>query len=387
MAAAPHRVHNFSAGPASLPLEVLQQAQAEFLDWHGTGMSVMEMSHRSKAYESIIAKTQQDLRALLNLPANYKVLFLQGGAYGAFASIPMNLLKGSSGKADYIVTGTWSQTAVKEAKKYCQVNVAATAEATKFTTIPERSTWNLTPGAAYVHFTSNETIHGVEFPMEAPEVPEGTVLVCDMSSDFLSRPIPDINKYGVIYAGAQKNAGPAGLAIVIVREDLLGRTIDTCPQIWNWADQAKNDSMLNTPPTYTIYMCGLYFAWMLRQGGLAAMQANARARATLLYDCIAQSNGYYTVPVAPACRSLMNIPYRILGTCAELEDKFVKEAEKAGLTTLKGHRSVGGLRASFYNACTMESVQALVAFMRDFQAKNPTAPEPKPAAAPAPAAH
>jgi len=373
------RVCNFSAGPAALPLEVLQTAQAEMLNWHGTGMSVMEMSHRSKPYESIIHQAEADLRTLLNIPPNFKVLFLQGGALGAFAAVPLNLLKGTSGVVDYVITGHWGKNAANEVKKYAkEVHVVCSGEAGKFTDIPDHSTWNFSPNAAYIHYTSNETIHGVEFPEACPEFPAGSVVVCDMSSDFLSRPIPDWSKYGVVYAGAQKNAGPAGTCIYIVRDDLLTRTLDICPSVWSWKEQSKPDavSMLNTPPCYTIYICGLYFSYLLKNGGVAGAAERNAAKAERLYTAIESSNGYYTCPVAPRCRSKMNIPFRILGGCEALENEFVKQAEKAGLTQLKGHRSVGGLRASIYNACTFENVEKLVQFMHDFQAKHPTAPAP-----------
>lgn len=368
-------VNNFSAGPALLPLEVLQIAQSEMIDWHGSGMSVMEMSHRGKEYESIIGAAAADLASLLKLPKNYKVLFLQGGATGMFAGVPLNLTKGFD-TVDYLVTGHWGKGAVKEAQKYVKnVNIVASGESTKFTQIPDPATWKFSPNAAYFHFTSNETIHGVEFGATCPNVPEGTVVVCDMSSDFLSRPIPDIEKYGVIYAGAQKNAGPAGVVIAIVREDLLERALPICPGVWVWKDQAKNQSMLNTPPCYPIYICGLYFKWLLKMGGLEAIAARNAEKASRLYRVIDNSAGYYISPVHPSCRSAMNVPFRIMNNDA-LEDMFLKEASKAKLLQLKGHRSVGGLRASIYNACALGQVEALVAFMEQFQKAHPTPPAP-----------
>lgn len=382
------RVWNFSAGPGNLPVDVLTTAAQEMLNWHGCGMGVMEMSHRGKAYESIIAKAEADLRAILKVPANYRVLFLQGGAYGMFSAVPMNLLKGAT-KAAYIVTGTWSEAAAKEAKKYVKdVHIVCNGAAGKFTDIPPMSQWVFPPECAYIHYTTNETIHGVEF-QDVPAFPAGSVVVADMSSDFLSRPI-DVSKFGVIYAGAQKNMGPAGLAVVIVRDDLLTRALDICPEVWNWKKQNDSQSMFNTPNCWAIYMCGLVYAWILKLGGLDAMRALNLAKQQLLYGAIDGSAGYYRAPVVPAARSWMNVPFRIFvdGKPQEkLEDMFVKEAEKAGLSTLKGHRSVGGLRASLYNAMPLEGAQALVTFMADFQKRYPTAPPPPPAVpAAAPAA-
>jgi phosphoserine aminotransferase len=359
------RVFNFSAGPATLPVSVLQQAQSEMLNYKGAGMSVMEMSHRSKAFESIIQQAEADLRSLLSIPENYKVLFLQGGASLQFAMVPMNLLpKGKS--ADYILTGSWGQGAFKEAKKFGAVREAATTANTNFNRLPGSEEIKLDAGAAYVHFTSNETIFGVEFDEEPAtgDVP----LVCDMSSDFISRPI-DVSKYGLIYAGAQKNAGPAGVTMVIVREDLLERAPEGLPAMLDYRNMAKNGSMYNTPPCFAIYICGLVFKWALNDiGGLEKMYALNSEKAKVLYDGIDSSDGYYRGHAEKDCRSLMNITFRL--PSEELENKFIKEATAAGLDGLKGHRSVGGLRASIYNAFPKAGVEKLVEFMGEFQRKN-----------------
>ncbi|MBX9961412.1 MAG: 3-phosphoserine/phosphohydroxythreonine transaminase [Burkholderiales bacterium] len=357
------RVHNFSAGPAVLPEEVLAQARDEMLDWHGSGMSVMEMSHRGKEFESIIAAAEADLRELMAIPENYEVLFLQGGATLQFAMVPMNLM-GAAGRADYIHTGEWAKKAIGEAKKFGKVNVAATAEDRNFSYVPKRAAWKLDPGAAYVHVTTNETIGGVEFH----EVPDtgGVPLVADMSSHILSRPM-DVSKYGLIYAGAQKNIGPAGLVIVIVRKDLIGRAPASTPTLLDYKAMAEGESMLNTPPTYGVYIAGLVFQWLKRNGGLAGMERVNRAKAALLYDLI-DGSGFYTNPVAKEDRSLMNIPFRLRDEA--LDEKFLSESKKHGLIQLKGHRSVGGMRASIYNAMPMAGVQALAAFMTDFAQRN-----------------
>jgi phosphoserine aminotransferase len=357
------RVFNFSAGPAVLPLEVLQQAAAEMCDWHGTGMSVMEMSHRGKEFISIHAQAEADLRELLAIPANYKVLFLQGGAIGENAIIPMNLL-GDKKSADYINTGEWSKKSIKEAKKYCTVNVAATSEANNFTSVPKRDTWKLDPNAAYVHICSNETIGGVEyhFTPDTGAVP----LVADMSSNILSRPI-DVSKYGLIYAGSQKNIGPAGLTIVIVREDLLGRALPITPSAFDYKQQAENDSMYNTPATYSIYIAGLVFQWLKKQGGLKAIEEHNRKKAALIYDYL-ETTSFYVNPVAREDRSLMNVPFKLKNEA--LDEAFLKGAQALGMLQLKGHRSVGGMRASIYNAMSIEGVQAIVAYMKEFAQKN-----------------
>ena len=357
------RAFNFSAGPAMLPTEVLERAREEMLDWQGSGMSVMEMSHRGKEYMSIAEKAEATLRDIMGIPSNYKVLFLQGGASSQFAMIPMNLLRGKDA-ADYINTGAWSKKAIGEAKRYCKVNVAATSEDSKFNTVPAFDTWQLNPDAAYVHYTPNETIGGVEFPFvpETGEVP----LVADMSSTILSRPI-DVSKFGLIYAGAQKNIGPAGLTLVIVRDDLIGQTIDCTPTMFDYAIHAENDSMYNTPPTYAWYLAGLVFEWIKDKGGLAGMAEINRRKAEKLYRAIDDSP-FYANPVDPACRSWMNVPFTLAKP--ELDADFLAGAKKAGLLTLKGHRSVGGMRASIYNAMPEAGVDALVEFMGEFEKRN-----------------
>jgi phosphoserine aminotransferase len=358
------RVYNFSAGPAVLPEPVLAQAAAEMLDWHGSGMSVMEMSHRGKEFVEIAAEAEKDLRELMQVPTNYKVLFLQGGATGQFSAIPMNLLRGKS-VADYIVTGDWSKKAAAEAKKYCQVNIAASGESRKFMGIPPQSEWKLSRDAAYVHYTPNETISGVEFHWvpEAGEVP----LVADLSSTILSRPI-DVSRFGLIYAGAQKNIGPSGITVVIVRDDLLGQAIPNTPQVWDYVKQAENDSMLNTPPCYAWYICGLVFKQLKANGGLAKMAEINRRKAEKLYAYVDGSGGFYRNPVEKDARSWMNVPFVLKSE--SLDDVFLKESKKAGLVQLKGHRSVGGMRASMYNAMPEAGVDALIAFMQDFASRN-----------------
>jgi len=354
------RVFNFSAGPAALPLDVLQLAQQELVNWHGSGMSVMEMSHRGKEYMSIQADAEADLRELMGIPANYKVLFLQGGASLQFAAVPMNLLRGKA-SADYLNTGEWSKKAIKEAKKYGGVNVVASSEDKNFSYAPAQSTWTLDPNAAYVHITQNETIGGVEIfdTIDTGAVP----LVSDMSSNILSRPM-DVSKYGLIYAGAQKNIGPAGLTIVIVREDLLGQTVAGTPTMLDYKIQAENDSMYNTPPTYGIYIAGLVFKMLKAKGGLAAMEQVNRAKAKILYDVLDASSFFHS-PVALENRSLMNIPFTLKN--AELDEEFLKGAKARGMIQLKGHRSVGGMRASIYNAMPVEGVQALADYMKEFE--------------------
>lgn len=357
------RVFNFSAGPAMLPEEVLKQAQAEMLDWNGSGMSVMEMSHRGKEFMSIAAEAEADLREVLAIPDNYKVLFLQGGASSQFAMVPMNLLRGKSA-ADYINTGDWSKKAIAEAKRYCDVNVAATTDGNNFTSTPSQAELSLKADAAFVHYTPNETIRGVEFPYipETGDVP----LVADMSSTILSRPI-DVSKFGLIYAGAQKNIGPSGLTLVIVREDLMGQVIEGTPSMFNYQIAADNDSMYNTPPTYGWYLAGLVFKWLKNNGGLQAMAEVNERKAAKLYAAIDGSD-FYANPVAPECRSWMNVPFTLAN--AELDAIFLEEAKKVGLTTLKGHRSLGGMRASIYNAMPEAGVDALAAFMAEFEKRN-----------------
>jgi phosphoserine aminotransferase len=354
-------VFNFSAGPAVLPETVLRTAAAEMLDWHGTGMGVMEMSHRGKEFISIADKAEADLRALLGIGDDYAVLFLQGGAIGENAIVPMNLMGGTSGVADYVHTGEWSKKSIKEAGKYGRVNVAASSEADGFRRIPDRATWQLTPGAAYVHICGNETIGGVEYHW-TPDVGD-VPLVADMSSHILSRPL-DVARYGVIYAGAQKNIGPAGLTIVIVRRDLLGRALPITPSAFHWKAQAEAESMLNTPPTYAIYVAGLVFEWLLAQGGLPAIETKNIAKAALLYDCL-DASGFYVSPVRREDRSRMNVPFFLPD--ASLDEAFLAGAKERGMVQLKGHRAVGGMRASIYNAMPIEGVHALVAWMREFE--------------------
>ncbi|MBI5741090.1 MAG: 3-phosphoserine/phosphohydroxythreonine transaminase [Nitrospirae bacterium] len=357
------RIFNFSAGPAMLPAEVLEHAASEMMDWHGCGMSVMEMSHRGKEFVSIAEKAEKDLREIMNIPGNYKVLFLQGGATSQFAMVPMNLLRGKK-SADYINTGQWSKKAIAEARRYCNVNVAATSEADNFMNVPPQSEWKHNPDAAYVHYTPNETIGGVEFHF----IPEtGSVpLVADMSSTILSRPI-DVSKFGVIYAGAQKNIGPAGLTIVIIREDLIGEAVAGTPLMFSYKTHAENNSMYNTPPTYAWYIAGLVFEWIKNKGGLAGMAGINKRKAEKLYAFIDKSDMYRN-PVDPACRSWMNVPFTLKNP--DLDGRFLEQAKTAGLAALKGHRSVGGMRASIYNAMPEEGVDALIAFMQEFEKKN-----------------
>ncbi|MBI4825622.1 MAG: 3-phosphoserine/phosphohydroxythreonine transaminase [Nitrospirae bacterium] len=357
------RIYNFSAGPAVLPLEVIERAASEMADWRGSGMSVMEMSHRGKEFMSIAAKAEADLRVIMAIPDNYKVLFLQGGASSQFAMIPMNLLRGKP-SADYINTGAWSKKAISEAKRYSNVNVAATSEASNFSTIPSYNEWKPDPDAAYLHYTPNETIGGVEFHSipDAGNVP----LVADMSSTILSRPI-DVSKYGVIYAGAQKNIGPAGLTIVIIREDLIGNVLPGTPTMLNYETHSKSDSMYNTPPTYSWYIAGLVFEWLREKGGLEAMAKINKRKADKLYTAIDNSD-FYSNPVDKNCRSWMNIPFILAKP--DLDKKFIQEAGEAGLVALKGHRSVGGMRASIYNAMPEEGVDALTTFMAEFEKRN-----------------
>jgi len=357
------RVFNFSAGPAALPESVLRQAADEMLDWQGSGMSVMEMSHRGKEFMGIAAEAQALLRELLAMPSNYKLLFMQGGAIAENAIVPMNMLRGRSG-ADYIDTGEWSKRSIAEARRYAQVNVAASSAASHYTQIPPRDSWQLDPQAAYVHICSNETIGGVEyhFTPEVGDVP----LVADMSSSILSRPV-DVTKYGLIYGGAQKNIGPAGVTLVIVRDDLIGQALPITPSAFDYKLQADNDSMLNTPPTYAIYIAGLVFNWIKAQGGLAGIEVRNRAKAKLLYDALDASE-FFSSPVQRADRSLMNVPFKLKD--ASLDAAFLKGAQERSMIQLKGHRVVGGMRASIYNAMPIEGVQALVAYMKEFEAAH-----------------
>ncbi len=358
------RVFNFAAGPAALPAPVLEQARDELLDWRGSGMSVMEISHRSKAFMGVAEEAEALLRELLSVPANYQVLFLQGGATGQFAAIALNLARADS-TVDYLNTGAWSKKAIGEARRLVgRVNVAADEAASSYTTVPDPAILQLSADAAYLHYTPNETIGGVEFPY----VPaSGAVpLVADMSSTILSRPI-EVAKFGLIYAGAQKNIGPAGLTVVIVRGDLIGKARAGVPAVWDYKAMADEGSMLNTPPTFSWYCAGLVFRWMKAQGGLAAIGARNRAKAQLLYGAI-DGSGFYSNPVAVPCRSWMNVPFTLRDP--SLDKTFLAEAQAAGLTNLAGHRSVGGMRASIYNAMPLEGVTALVAFMQEFQRRH-----------------
>jgi phosphoserine aminotransferase len=359
------RIYNFSAGPAVLPEPVLKQAQQELFALPGVGMSVLEISHRSTTFERIINEAEADLRRLLAIPENYKVLFLQGGASLQFSMVPMNLLP-KGGSADYLLTGSWGEGAIKEAKKLGAAREAASTAETNFNRLPKPEEIKLDPNAAYLHFTSNETIFGVEF-QEEPEAGD-VPLVCDMSSNFISKPI-DVSKYGLIYAGAQKNAGPAGATIVIIREDLLEKAPQGLPAMLDYKNLAKSGSLYNTPPCFAIYICGLVFKWLLNDiGGLAKISANNKAKAGILYDAIDASDGYYRGHAEKDCRSLMNVTLRLPNE--ELEKRFIKESTAAGFDGLKGHRSVGGLRASIYNAFPKEGVVKLVEFMREFARKN-----------------
>ncbi|WP_097461883.1 3-phosphoserine/phosphohydroxythreonine transaminase [Mangrovitalea sediminis] len=353
------RAYNFCAGPAVLPEEVLRQAQSELLDWQGKGLSVMEMSHRSDEFVGIASEAERDLRDLLGVSSDYAVLFLQGGASSQFSMVPLNLL-GDKTSADYINTGIWSKKAIAEARRYGQVNVAASAEASGFTAVPDQDTWSQDPQAAYLHYTPNETIGGLEFDF----IPKSSVpLVADMSSSILSRPI-DVSRFGLIYAGAQKNIGPSGLTLVIVRRDLLGRARPETPTMMNYEVAAENESMFNTPPTFAWYLSGLIFKWLKKQGGLSAMEAINRSKADKLYQAIDDSD-FYANPIEPRFRSWMNVPFTLADDA--LNKPFLQQAEARGLINLKGHRSVGGMRASIYNAMPEAGVDALIDFMKEFE--------------------
>lgn len=356
------RLYNFCAGPASLPVPVLETARNDMLDWHGRGMSVMEMSHRSKEFVGIAEHAEATLRELLAIPDDYAVLFLQGGASTQFAAVPLNLLP-EGGCADYVNTGQWSKKAIAEGKRFGAARVAASSEDSNFSTIPPRDSWQLSADAAYLHYTPNETIGGVEFHW-VPEL--AAPLVADMSSTILSRPL-EVSRFGVIYAGAQKNIGPAGLTLVIVRRDLLGHSRPSCPVMLDWKTAADNDSMYNTPPTFALYLAGLVFAWLKDLGGLEAMAASNRRKAAKLYHAI-DSSAFYANPVELPSRSLMNVPFTLAD--ATLDKVFLQEAEAAGLLNLAGHRSVGGMRASIYNAVPEVAVDALIAFMQDFEQRK-----------------
>lgn len=359
---------NFSAGPAKVPEEVLKQIHEELLDFQGTGLSVMEMSHRSPEFMKINQEAEQDLRDLMKIPDNYKVLFLQGGGTCQFSSVPLNLCPSKNCPTDYLVTGTWSSKAAQEAEKYCSVR-RAFPKATKFTGIPDPTAWKLSPDATYVYYCDNETIHGVEFPF-VPET-NGVPLVCDMSSNILTRPV-DVSKFALIFAGAQKNVGIAGVTVVIVRDDFIGKAQEICPIILDYKIHADNQSLYNTPTTFGIYVMGLVFKWLKRQGGPSAMAERSAQKSELIYDTIQSSNGFYHSPIKPDCRSRVNIPFRIGGPEGndKLEKLFLKEAGERKMLCLKGHRSVGGLRASVFNAITIEETQSLVDFMKQFQSNN-----------------
>jgi phosphoserine aminotransferase len=359
------RIHNFGAGPAALPLPVLEQVQAELVDYDGAGLSVLEMSHRSKAFDAIIQRAEADLRALLGLGSEHAVLFAQGGASLQFAMVPMNL-RAPGASADYVLSGHWSKAALKEAQKGGRARVAASSETTAFDRVPEATELDLDPEAAYVHFTSNNTIYGTQWTVD-PEPPPGVPLVCDASSDALSRPI-DVSRYGVVYAGAQKNLGPAGVTLVVIRRDLLDRTPGGLPAMLDYRVQAESRSLHNTPPTFAIYVVGLVLRWLLATGGLAGAAERNEEKAALLYAAIDESGGFYRGHAQVASRSRMNVTFRL--PSEELEATFLKEAQKESLDGLKGHRSVGGLRASIYNACPLESARALASFMNDFRRRR-----------------
>lgn len=359
------QVHNFNAGPSVFPQPVLQQAQAELLDYHGLGMSIMEMSHRSKPFDAMMDEVQTNLRQLMGIPQNYKTLFLQGGASLQFSMLPINLLP-PDGSADYIVNGTWGQKAVKEARKVGTIRVAASTENSNFDRLPDPQEMSFDAQANYVHFTSNETIHGIEWASE-PATPSGVPVICDMSSDILSRPL-DVSKYGLIYAGAQKNMGPSGVTLVIIREDLLEKVPGNLATMLDYRLQAEKNSLFNTPPSFSIYLLGLVLRWLVDLGGLQKIAQMNSEKAQLLYQAIDGSGGFYHGHAQPAYRSLMNVTFRMETT--ELENVFAKEALEQGMVGLKGHRSVGGLRASIYNACPLDSVAALVEFMAEFQKRH-----------------
>ncbi|XP_041691888.1 phosphoserine aminotransferase [Coregonus clupeaformis] len=356
---------NFGAGPAKLPQSVLFQAQRELLDYNGSGISVLEMSHRSSDFTKIVNITENLLRELLSIPDNYKVMFLQGGGTGQFSAVPLNLIGLKEDRcADYIVTGTWSSNAAKEAEKYGKVNVVHPKLDT-YTKIPDPSSWSLTPGASYVYYCCNETVHGVEYNF-TPDT-HGAVLVSDMSSNFLSRPV-DVSKFGLIFAGAQKNVGCAGVTVVIVREDLIGRALTECPIVLDYQVQARNNSMYNTPPCFSIYIMSLVLEWIKSNGGVDAIETLNKRKSSMIYDIINSSNHFYACPVDVACRSRMNVPFRVGKKQGDetLEKMFLDGASKLGMISLKGHRSVGGIRASLYNAVTVEDAQALANYMEEF---------------------
>ncbi|KAF3326699.1 phosphoserine aminotransferase 2 [Carex littledalei] len=362
------RVFNFAAGPAILPESVILEAQAELFNYQGSGMSIMEMSHRSKEFDYVIKKAESDLRSLLSISDDYSVLFLQGGATTQFAAVPLNLCASPDSTADFIVTGSWGDKAFKEAQKYCKPNLIWSGKAEKYTKIPSFDSLQQSPDARYLHICANETIHGVEFKDYPTPANKDTILVADMSSNFCSKPV-DVSRFGVIYAGAQKNVGPSGVTIVIVRKDLIGNAQPITPVMLDYKTHADTLSLYNTPPCFAIYICGLVFADLLKKGGLAEVEKNNAKKAGLLYDTIDASGGYYVCPVEKSVRSLMNVPFTLRQS--ELEKTFIAEASKEGMVQLKGHRSVGGMRASIYNAMPLAGLEKLVAFMKDFQARNP----------------
>eukprot|EP01024_Parvocaulis_polyphysoides_P000131 TRINITY_DN10036_c1_g2_i2.p1 TRINITY_DN10036_c1_g2~~TRINITY_DN10036_c1_g2_i2.p1 ORF type:complete len:413 (+),score=85.89 TRINITY_DN10036_c1_g2_i2:73-1311(+) len=356
------RVYNFSAGPACLPVDVLEKAQQDLLNWQGSGMSVMEMSHRGKEFDSIIKKAESDLRALLSIPDNYQVLFVQGGASTQFSAVPLNLTA-EGDTVDQLITGSWSKKAQAEAEKYCNANIAAKGDNKS---IPPASDWNLSPDGKYLHYCDNETIQGVEF--QSPPDVSDRILVADMSSNFCSKPI-DVSKFGVIYAGAQKNIGPAGVTVLIVRDDLVGNARPQTPVMLDYKTMTETNSLYNTPPCFAIYMCGLVFEKLLAEGGLEGMLQRNQQKAKVVYDAVEESQGFYNSPVHPAVRSNMNVPFTIPSN-TDLEKEFISEAAKLGMIQLKGHRSVGGMRASIYNSMPLEGCQALASFMKAFAAKH-----------------
>ncbi|MBC7623647.1 MAG: 3-phosphoserine/phosphohydroxythreonine transaminase [Aeromicrobium sp.] len=359
------RSFNFSAGPAALPTPVLEQAQAELLDYKGTGTSVMEMSHRGKVFLELAAEVERDLRELMGIPSNYKVLFLQGGGKGEFSIVPLNLVRGRA-SADYVDTGHWSLQGIKEARKYCEVNVIASASDKHYTYVPAEATWQTDPRAAYRHICTNETIQGVEY-FWTPECADGVPLVADMSSHILSRPM-DVSKFGCIYGGAQKNIGPSGLTLVIVRDDLLGGAHPLTPSVFDYTQQAASEWMLNTPPTFAVYLAGLTFKWLKQQGGLVGIEKINLEKSSLLYQTIDQSGGFYRNDVAIADRSRMNVPFFLRDE--SLNQAFLDGATGARMSGLKGHKAIGGMRASIYNAVPLAAVEALTAYMHDFARRH-----------------
>lgn len=363
------RVYNFSPGPAMAPIEVLETAQREMLNYKGTGMSIMEISHRSKPYEAMHNKAIQDLREVMRVPDNFKILMMQGGGTLQFACTPLNLLHDKK-KANYLITGAWSEKSVKEAERFCTVNVVADGKASNYSTVPDPSTWNVDPEGAYFYFASNETMHGVEFDLTEEMLAKigDMPIVVDTCSNFLSRPI-DWSKIVATFAGAPKNAS-SGISFVIVREDMLGHALKITPTQCDWTICAANNSMYNTPPCFSIYMCGLYFEWMKRSGGIDVLHAISRQKAALIYDAVSESNGFYNYAVVPAYRSNMNVPFFIKNGDKNLEKKFCEEAEKLGLYTLTGHRFVGGIRVSLYNGMPIEGAAKLAEFMKEFCKKN-----------------